>query len=129
MKTLIATVAALTLSFTTLSAKEGAFTSVIIPEAGKPLQFELSAHQWIKITNFVQNDTDDRMPADFAGIAVYKGDNGVWVLFATKTNVPEHHDDLIVGGPATVIVHPPAKDAKMNKGGAAVFLTYQRGSD
>jgi hypothetical protein len=129
MKTLIATLAALTLSFTTLSAKEGAFTSVIIPEAGKPLQFELSAHQWIKITNFVQNDTDGAMPADFAGIAVYKGDNGVWVLFATKTNVPEHHEDLIVGGPATVIVSPPAKDAKANKGGAAIFLTYQRGSD
>jgi hypothetical protein len=131
MKTLIATLAALTLSFTTLPAKEGAFASVIIPESGKALQFDLAAHQWIKITNFVQNDSDDTMPADIAGVAVFKGDTGIWVLFATKTNVPGPHEDLIVAGPATVIVSPPKKDdtTSPKKGGAKLFLTYQRGSD
>jgi|GEM_PF-2170772 len=122
MKTLITTLAVLTLSFTTLSAKDGTFTSVIIPDGGKSLQIDLSAHQWIKITNFTQNSVNNATPMP-AGIAVFKGDAALWVLFATDPQTHAAHEDVFVGGPATLVVAPP-KD-----GGAIVFLTYQRGSD
>jgi len=122
MKTLITTLAVLTLSFTTLSAKDGTFISAIIPDGGTALQFNLASRQWIKITNFTQNDTGTghAMPA---GVAVFKGESALWVLFATNPNEHAAHEDLIVGGPATVMVSPP------EHGGATVFLTYQRGSD
>jgi len=120
MKTLIITLAALTLSFTSLTAKDGAFTSVIIPDGGKAIQFDLAARQWIKITNFTQNGAVNAMPA---GVAVFKGENGLWVLFATEPGAHAPHEDVFVAGPATVLVSPP------EGGHAAVFLTYQRGSD
>jgi hypothetical protein len=126
MKTLITTVAVLVLALTTVPAKEGAFTSVIIPDGGADLTLQLAAHQWMKITNFTQNDSEGA-PGDLAGVAVFKGDNGLWVLFATKANVPGPHEDVIVAGPATVVVSPPKKEGK--NGGATVFLTYQRRSD
>ena len=129
MKTLITVLAVLALTLTTLPAKEGEFASVIIPDGGGDLNFHLVAHQWIKITTFVQNDSNDAMPADLAGVAVFKNDSGLWVLFATKANVAGPHEDVIVAGPATVVVSPPVKDDTAKKGGATVFLTYQRGSD
>jgi len=122
MKTLITTLAIIVLSFTTLPAKDGTFTSVIIPDGGKSLQIDLSARQWIKITNFTQNSVDDSTPMP-AGVAVFKGDAALWVLFATDPQTHAAHEDVFVGGPATVVVVPP-KD-----GGAIVFLTYERGSD
>lgn len=123
MKTLITSLAVLTLSLTTLLAKDGTFTSVIIPEgASQPLQIALSAHQWIKIINFLQNDKEKTI-AELAGIAVFKGNDGLWVLFATRANESGPDRDVIVAGPATVIVSPPQNSS------ATVFLTYQRGSD
>jgi len=122
MKTLITTLAVLTLSFTTLSAKDGTFTSVIIPDGGKSLQIDLSAHQWIKITNFTQNSVNNATPMP-AGVALFKGDAALWILFATDPQTHSAHEDVFVGGPATLVVAPP------EKGGAIVFLTYQRGSD
>jgi len=122
MKTLAITLAVLTLSFTTLLAKDGTFTSAIIPEDGKALQLNLSSRQWIKIISFVQNDRKDTI-AGLAGIAVFKGDEGLWVLFATKANETGPSRDVIIAGPATVIVSPP------DNGNATMFLTYQRGSD
>jgi hypothetical protein len=122
MKTLITTLAVLTLSFTTLPAKDGTFTSVIIPDGGKSLQIDLSARQWIKITNFTQNSINDATPMP-AGVAVFKGDAALWILFATDPQTHAAHEDVFVGGPATLVVAPP------EKGGAIVFLTYQRGSD
>ena len=123
MKTLISTLAVLAFSFTPLSAKDGTFTSVIIPDGGKSLQIDLSGRQWIKITNFTQNPVDDTKPPMPAGVAVFKGDAALWVSFATDPREHAAHEDIFVGGPATVVVAPP------QKGGAIVFLTYQRGSD
>jgi len=119
MKTLITTLAVLTLLLTTLAAKEASFNSVIIPDGGQPLQLNLSAHQWIKITNFTQNDTGT--PVDPAGVAVFKGETGLWVLFASNPINHLPHEDVFVAGPATVMVSPVK--------GATVFLTYERGSD
>jgi hypothetical protein len=120
MKTLITTLAVLTLSFAALSAKEGTFTSVIIPDGGaNPLQIDLKARQWMKITNFTQNDTGT--PVDQAGVAVLKGDSGLWVLFATNPLNHSPHEDVFVAGPATVLVSHVT--------GSTVFLTYERGSD
>jgi hypothetical protein len=121
MKTLITTLAILILSFTTLPAKDGTFASVIIRETDARFQLTLPARQWIKIINFTQNDTTTTR-SDRAGVAVFKGDAGLWVLYAddaTTTHVP--HDDILIAGPATVTV--PAVT------GATIFLTYQRGSD
>jgi hypothetical protein len=123
MKTLITTLAVLTLSFTTLPAKDGTFNSVIIPDGGKSLQIDLSARQWLKITNFSQNPIDDANPPMPAGVAVFQGSAALWVLFASDPRNHTPHEDVFVGGPATVVVAPP------EKGGAIVFLTYERGSD
>ncbi|MDT5334296.1 MAG: hypothetical protein QOF31_5593 [Mycobacterium sp.] len=127
MKTLITTLAVLTLSFTTSFAKDGPFTSVIIPDGGKSLQIDLSAHQWIKITNFTQNSVNNAMPAMPAGVALFKGDAALWVLFATDPQAHAAHEDVFVGGPATLVIAPPEKT--QTNGSAIVFLTYQRGSD
>ena len=127
MKTLITSLTVFALSFTALFAKEGTFTSIIFSDADKPVEIHLSSRQWIKIISFVQNDTDNTKPADRAGIAVYKGDDSLWVLFSTKANESGPNRDVIISGPATVLVSPPTTDA--TKGGAKVFLTYQRGSD
>ena len=121
-KTLITTLAVLTLSFTTLPAKDSTFISVIIPDGGKSLQIDLSARQWIKITNFTQNSVSNATPMP-AGVAVFKGTAALWVLFATDPQTHAAHEDVFVGGPATVVVAPPVA------GGAIVFLTYERGSD
>jgi hypothetical protein len=128
MKTLITTLAVLTLSFTTLPAKDGTFTSAIIPDGGTSLRIDLSAHQWIKITNFTQNPTDDEKATNAAGVAVFKTDAALWVLFANDPRAHAPHEDLFVSGPATLIVSPPQKN-DLYPGGATVFLTYQRGSD
>jgi hypothetical protein len=119
MKTLITTLAVLTLSFTTLIGKDATFTSAIIPDGGTPIQINLSSHQWIKITNFTQNYTASAV--DPAGIAVFKGDSGLWVLFATYPPSHSPHEDVFVAGPATVVVQPVT--------GSTAFLTYERGSD
>jgi hypothetical protein len=128
MKTLITTLAVLALSFTTLPAKDGTFTSAIIADGGKSLQIDLSAHQWIKITNFTQTPSEDAKATNVAGVAVFKADAALWVLFATDPRAHAAHEDVFVAGPATLIVSPPQKDATY-PGGATVFLTYQRGSD
>ena len=122
MKTLIITLAVLTLSLATLSAKDGTFTSVIIPDGGPALKLSLVLHQWIKITNFTQNSINNTTPMP-AGVAVFKADAAVWVLFATDPQIHAAHEDVFVAGPATVVVAPP------QNGGAVVFLTYERGSD
>jgi len=122
MKTLISTLIAIVLSVTNLPAKDGTFTSVIIPNGGKSLQIDLSSHQWIKITNFTQNSVNDATPMP-AGVALFKGDAALWILFATDPQTHAAHEDVFVGGPATLVVAPPVA------GGAIVFLTYQRGSD
>jgi hypothetical protein len=123
MKTLITTLAVLTLSFATLIAKEATFTSVIIPDGGDPVQINLTTHQWIKITNFTQNDASKDLHAALAGIAVYNGTSALWVLFARDVGANVSHEDVFIAGPAIVTVMPPAG------GGAVVFLTYERGSD
>ena len=109
MKTLITTLAVLTLSFTTVIAKDGAFTSVIIPDAGDPVQINLTARQWIKITNFTQIPVDDGTATNAAGFAVIKGDAALWVSFATDPRAHAPHEDVFVAGPATIIVSPPDK--------------------
>jgi hypothetical protein len=123
METLITTLAVLTLSFTAVIAKEGTFTSVILTDPKSPLQLQLAAHQWIKITNFTQNDASEEMHAGPAGVAVYKGTSALWVLFARDVRANVSHEDVFIAGPATVTAMPPVN------GGAIVFLTYQRGSD
>lgn len=121
MKTLITALALLTLSFTALPAKEGSFFSVVIGEHDKVFRVNLSSRQWMKITNFIQNDAGET-PAERAGVAVFQGDDALWVLFADGPSTTRvAHEDLFIGGPATVIVSPMP--------GATVFLTYQRGSD
>lgn len=129
MKTLITTLAVLTLTFTTVIAKEGTFTSVIIPDGGAPVQINLSAHQWLKITNFTQNPVNDANPTNSAGIAVLKGDAALWVSFASDPRTHDPHEDVFVAGPAMVFVAPPDKGADNQHGHAIVFLTYERGSD
>ena len=129
MKTLITTLAVLTLSFTTVIAKEGAFTSVIIPDGGNSVQINLTAHQWIKITNFTQVPVDDGTATNAAGVAVIKGDAALWVSFATDPRAHAPHEDVFIAGPAIVIVAPPDKGEDKQHGHATVFLTYQRGSD
>lgn len=121
MKTLVTILAVLVLPFTGLSAKDATFTSVIIPDGGTQLHIHLSSGQWIKITNFTQNDTGENHVQP-AGVAVFKGGTGLWVLFASNPNEHTPHEDLFVAGPATVIVSPPEH-------GAIVFATYERGSD
>jgi hypothetical protein len=121
MKTLIITLAALTFSFATGFAKDSRLFSTVIPDGGDGVTLSLSGRQWLKITNFVQNNTAG-VQAEPAGIAVFKGDAGLWVLFATNPNEHAPHDDVFVAGPATVVVTPP-------KNGATVFLSYQRGSE
>jgi hypothetical protein len=120
MKTLIATLAVLTLSFTTALAKDGTFTTVIVKDSDKPLDLTVESHHWIKIINFVQNDGDtETYPA---GIAVFKGDAVAWVLFAgspSATSAP-----VVIEGPAIVSVRFSGKTT-----GASALLTYQRGSD
>jgi hypothetical protein len=130
MKTLITTLVVLTLSFTTLIAKEGTFTSVIIPDGGDQVTISLSGRQWIKITNFTQNSIKDKPLPNLAGVAVFKGENALWVLFARDATTPVDHEDVFVAGPATVVVAPPFKgEAGEDKAHAIVFLTYERGSD
>ena len=129
MKTLITTLAVLTLSFTSLIAKEGTFTSVIIRDGGNQVTISLSAHQWMKITNFTQNAIPEKPFPNAAGVAVYKGANGLWVLFARDAGTPAPHEDVFIAGPATVIVAPPDKGNDKEHGHAVVFLTYERGSD
>src|SRR5438105_5047560 len=109
MKTLITILAVLTLPFTNVIAKEGTFTSVIIPDGGNQVTISLSAHQWMKITNFTQNAIDGQPLPNKAGVAVFKGGNGLWVLFARDVGTPDPHEDVFVAGPATVIVAPPDK--------------------
>jgi hypothetical protein len=121
MKTLIVTLAILGLSLATLPAKDGSFASAIIPDNGDDFRIGLSSGQWLKITNFTQNDTSLTIHSERAGVAVFKGNDGLWVLFATFPGEFVPHEDLFVGGPATVVVSPQP--------GATVFLTYQRGSD
>ena len=123
MKTFITTLVILTLSSTALLAKDGTFTSVIIPDRGSELRLTLAAHQWIKITNFSQIPVNDEELPEPAGVAVFKGDDGLWVLFASDPRAHAAHEDVFVGGPATVVISPP------RGGGATVFCTYQRGSD
>ena len=121
MKTLIITLAILCLSLTRLPAKDGTFTSEIIPDNGDDLHIILSSGQWLKVMNFSQNDTSDTIHSERAGVAVYKGGNALWVLFASFPGEFVPHQDLLVAGPATVVVSPQA--------GATLFLSYQRGSD
>jgi hypothetical protein len=121
MKTLITTLAIVILSIIPLPAKDGTFASVIIRDTDKAFRLDLSARQWIKVTNFTQNDTGNNhvMPA---GVAVFQGEGALWVLFASDpTTNHVSHEDVFIGGPATVTVSPTP--------GAVVFLTYQRGSD
>jgi hypothetical protein len=120
MKTLMITLALIIFSLTDVTAKESRLFSEIIPDGGAPIQIKLLVNQWLKITNFVQNDTS--LPVPRAGISVFKGGTGLWVRFATDPNEYAPHDDVFVAGPATVVVTPP-------KNGATVFLTYQRGSE
>lgn len=131
MKTLITILAVLTLSSTTLLAKDGAFTSEIIPDGGNELRLTLSSHQWLRITNFSQIPTSDANLPTPAGVAVFKGGDGLWVKFASDPKAHAPHEDIFVGGPATVVVSPPQILVNGNpmNGGATVFLTYQRGSD
>ena len=120
MKTLITTLAILTLSFANLPAKDGTFTSVVLRKTDKTFQLRLAARQWIKITNFIENLGN---PAEPAGVAVFQGDAALWVLFAsspTSTHTP--HEDVFIGGPVTITVTLPTDDS-------TVFLTYLRGSD
>lgn len=123
MKHLLCSLVILAVSLSTLLAKEGAFSSVIIRETDKPFSLNLAARQWIKITNFTQNDIDPTKPAELAGVAVFQGTGeGLWVLFADQpTTTHVAHDDVFIAGPALVYV--PAIT------GATVFLTYLRGSD
>lgn len=121
MKTLISTLLIGVLSLSSLPAKEGTFASVIIRGTDSAFQLSLAARQWIKIINFTQNDITTTR-TDRAGLAVFKGEAALWVLFADDpmtTHVP--HDDVIIAGPATVTVAAVPK--------ATIFLTYQRGSD
>jgi hypothetical protein len=119
MKNLLCSLAFLGVSFTTLLAKDGSFTSVIIRENDKPFQLTLTSRHWIKITNFTQY----LKPETPAAVAVYQGTgDGVWVLVADQpTTTHVAHDDVFIAGPAIVSV--PAIP------GATVFLTYLRGSD
>jgi hypothetical protein len=128
MKTLITTLAILSLSFSTLPGKEGAFTSVIIPDGGNTLRLDLSARQWLKITNFTQLPVDDTKATRPAGVAFFKGNAALWVSFATDPREHQPHEDVFVAGPATVIIAGPVKDSTY-PGGATVFVTFQRGSD
>ncbi|MFN2623074.1 MAG: hypothetical protein ABR611_09530 [Chthoniobacterales bacterium] len=128
MKTLT-TLAVLALSFATLVAKDATFTSVIIADGGKSFQLDLSARQWIKVTNFTQVPLNDANPTNTAGIAVFKGDSALWVSFATDPRAHAPHEDVFIAGPATVIVAPPDKGEKGDQGHATVFLTYERGAD
>lgn len=121
MKTLVMTLALIIFSQAEATAKESRIFSEIIPDGGAQIQIKLLVNQWLKVTNFVQNDTS-AVPAERAGIAVFKGGTGLWVLFATNPNEHAPHDDVFVAGPATVVVTPP-------KSGATIFLTYQRGSE
>jgi hypothetical protein len=54
---------------------------------------------------------------------VFKGNASLWILFASDPRTHAPHEDVIVGGPATVVIAPP------EAGGAVIFVTYQRGSD
>jgi hypothetical protein len=128
MKTLITTLAVLTLSLTSVVAKDATFISVIIPDGGDQVQLDLKIHQWIKITNFTQNSVDMQPLPNKAGVAVFKGENGLWVLFARDVGTPDPHEDVFVAGPATVIIVPPGKEDAPHAH-AIVFLTYERGSD
>ena len=120
MKTLITTLAIMVLSVTTLPAKDGTFSSVIIRETDKTFQLKLAARQWIKITNFIENLGNPEMPA---GVAVFQGEGALWVLFASNpTDTHAAHEDVFIGGPATITVTLPTK-------GSTAFLTYLRGSD
>jgi hypothetical protein len=118
MKTLTTILAILMISLSATWAKDGTFASIIINDPDKPLQLTLRDRQWIKITNFVQNggNTD----ADSAGVAVFRGDVGMWVLFANDPHTT--NEPLIIAGPAIISVSVPSADMK-------AFLTYQRGSD
>src|SRR4051794_28957248 len=120
MKTLITTLTVLTLSFTSVFAKDGTFTTVIVKDTDKPLDLTIGSHQWIKIINFVQNGGNtDMYPA---GLALFKDDAAIWALFATSpsvTNAP-----VVIAGPGMVSVQFSDKTT-----GASAVLTYQRGSD
>src|SRR5437763_11436167 len=120
MKTLTTTIAVLALSLTTLLAKDGTFTTVIVKDSAKALALTIGSHQWIKVINFVQNNGEtETYPA---GLAVFKGDDALWILFASNpsvTNAP-----VIIAGPATLIVQFSDKTT-----GASALLTYERGSD
>ena len=120
MKTLITTLAIIILSASTLPAKDGTFTSVVIRKIDKTFQLKLAARQWIKITNFIENLGD---PAEPAGVAVFQGEGALWVLFASSpTDTHAAHEDVFIGGPATITVTLPTE-------GSTAFLTYLRGSD
>lgn len=120
MKTLIITLAVLTLSLTNVLAKDGTFTTVIVKDTDNPLNLTIGSHQWVKIINFVQNGGNtDTNPA---GLALFKDDAAIWLLFASSpsaTNAP-----VIIEGPAIVRVQFSDKTT-----GASAVLTYQRGSD
>lgn len=131
MKTLLTILAILTLSSTSLLAKDGSFVSEIIPDGGGELRLTLSSHQWLRVTNFSQVPTDDAVLPTPAGIAVFKGGDGLWVKFASDPRAHNPHEDIFVGGPATVVISPPQITTGIvtRNGGATVFVTYQRGSD
>ena len=118
MKTLITILTVLVISLSATRAKDGTFVSVIITDPDKPLQLNLRDRQWIKITNFVQNggNTD----GNSAGVAVFQGDLGMWVLFANDPRTT--NEPVIIAGPAIINVSVPSADVR-------AFLTYQRGSD
>jgi hypothetical protein len=120
MKTLITTLAIILLSASTLPAKDGTFTSVVIRQTDKTFQLKLAARQWIRITNFIENTG---APGEPAGVAVFQGEAALWVLFASSpTDTHVAHEDVFIGGPATITVSVPTE-------GSTAFLTYMRGSD
>ena len=118
MKTLITILAVLAITLPATRAKDGPFASVIISDPDKPIQINLRDRQWLKITNFVQNGGDTA--SNSAGVAVFQGDVGMWVLFANDPRTT--NEPVIIAGPAIIKVSVPSADVR-------AFLTYQRGSD
>jgi hypothetical protein len=114
------------LSAASLFANDGQFVSKIIHETDSPVQINLSVHQWMKVSNFVQSGTapgfvpTGQPGQDIGAVQLFQGAAGLTGIvalnasFATTTHA--EHEDVFIAGPTVVFIAPVA--------GATLFFSY-----
>jgi hypothetical protein len=115
-QTSLAVIAFLVLSIGSLSARDSRYFSYIVRSTDDPVQFDLPANLYMKITNFSQASTSG--VNTFGGILITKYGAEALVMTANST-AASSTNPVFVAGPCTVTV-PPVQ-------GATLFVTFLLG--